>query len=937
MAYIYAYATDAADCSTIGLVGALMDVDAVFEQQAGEFGELSFTHPVDEAGKWRALADGVILKAEVPVRLCPEIENGAYVSSVDIYTVSAGATRAQRYVYSRASAGNKDKKKKLLKAGQRVTVVRDMAPGDGGGRYKVKVGKASGYMEKAGLTLSSADVPVDASPSGLDAVEASYAVRQQLFRICEVKPEAGAGRADRIAVKALRLAYDLLGDNCHFSSQGSLTCQAAIDGVLGNGALEHDFHGYTDIGDSHIGFDAVDVNAVKALLDPDEGVAARWGAEVAVDDYDIYLLRRCGADRGVRIEYGRNLTGLSVDTDSSGAVTAVRPVGEAANGGSLYLDGHAVNGRYGYNYDADGNTCADWLPAGYRFLTDENGDLRDGSYVTRAAGSPFATERCAVVKCSDAKVDDKKRQKNGVSVAVARRRLAEQAVAQFEAGCDGVKLSMDVDFVLLGDTEEYRQYRGLEPLFLYDTVHVRHGPLGIRADVALTRFQWRVREERVSEASFGALRDVTATFASWQLPGGISGGKIALGTIGTAQIGADAIVEGHLQAGSINTDALQANVVTAGKIAAGAITTAKLDAGAITTAKLDAGAVTAEKLDAGAVTTDKLAAGAVTTAKLDAGAVTTDKLAAGAVNAQAVAAVTATIQQLTSADIATNTLYAAFAHVMALAAGSVRAGTVSADALATQLATIVSLTSTIADIGYAHVKDLSADEAIIHDGLAGELFIERLAVTGANLMNAVIGNLVVKGSDDNYYAIHIGADGSVGTERVTVTQAEITAGETAAGREIIASNVNAQSLNGTTVKASQAILGTILTDALTAGAITAMEATIASAQIPALYTSVISALGNELLLQADDAIRLLLSNAGQYNSYFDFTGNGLRIRKDGSKWSTLAGADGYYIDHDEVAGHVGAFRQDGLTVDGIQIGDIKAVKTERGGWAWVSA
>ena len=96
MAYIYAYATDAADCSTIGLVGALMDVDAVFEQQAGEFGELSFTHPVDEAGKWRALADGVILKAEVPVRLCPEIENGAYVSSVDIYTVSAGATRASQ-------------------------------------------------------------------------------------------------------------------------------------------------------------------------------------------------------------------------------------------------------------------------------------------------------------------------------------------------------------------------------------------------------------------------------------------------------------------------------------------------------------------------------------------------------------------------------------------------------------------------------------------------------------------------------------------------------------------------------------------------------------------------------------------------------------------------------------------------------------------------
>ena len=382
---------------------------------------------------------------------------------------------------------------------------------------------------------------------------------------------------------------------------------------------------------------------------------------------------------------------------------------------------------------------------------------------------------------------------------------------------------------------------------------------------------------------------------------------------------------------------LAANTITANNIAAGAITTVKLDAGAVTAAKIDAGAVTAAKIAAGAVTTEKLDAGAVTANAIAANAITADKIAAGAVDAQSIAAVTAMIQNLTAADIQTNTFYAAFAHMMALTAGSIQAGSISADALAAVMAQIVSLTAKLADVDYLRVKDITANQAIITDGLAEELYIERLAVTSANMVNAVIGSLIVKGDDDKYYAIHVGAEGGIVTEEVTVSQEEIDAGETESGRQIVTTTVNAASLNGTTVKAQQAILGTILTDALTAGAITAMEATIASAQIPALYTSVISALGNELLLQADDAIRLLLSNAGQYNSYFDFTGSGLRIRRDGSKWSTLAGADAYYIDHDEVAGHVGAFRQDGLTVDGIQIGDIIARKTERGGWAWVSA
>ena len=916
MSDTYIYEQDSDDFSSLGLCGRLDDTVCDFEEIANGMSELKLEHPIDGEGRFALLVPGRILKATVPVRNIPELDPDTqeYVTTVEQWIVRSDATRLQRTVYNRradqATVKKKRKKLKVLKKGTKVTVVANY--GDLYPEYRIRVGKVTGYIDKTALRdkVVLTPAPGQSAENFYEQVEPSWVAREQLFRIYSVKRED-----NKVTVNARHIFYDNAYAVSTYDSTGNVSLATVLDALPDGccGTCQTAFH--TNVKGSRSGAHYENKNIVEAVLDPENGVAARWGADVIRDNYDCTLIDDAGYDRGVCLEYGHDLTGVDYDVNWENVVTHVRPVGETAAGKPLYLTAN------------------------------------QGMVVSSKAGRyPF--EHVAVLKVPEARV-----QKKVMTTAEARAKLQAAADELLASGADEPRVGIAVKFTLLGDTEEYAAYKGLKKLFLFDTVRVRHPLLRVDTRAKICRIVWDCKLNRLKEVELGSLVDATGKVASWQIAGGISGSKIAEGSITSAALTDEIINARHVQAESINAEAIQARQitsehitvggvkaenldvgsVTAEKIAAGSVAAGKIAAGAVTAEKVAAGAITTAKLDAGAVTTDKLAAGAVTTAKLDAGSVTADKLAAGAVNAQAVAAVTATIQQLTSADIATNTLYAAVAHMMELAAGSVRAGTVSADALATQLATIVSLTSTIADIGYAHVKDLSADEAIIHDGLAGELFIERLAVTGANLMNAVIGNLVVKGSDDNYYAIHIGADGSVGTERVTVTQAEITAGETAAGREIIASNVNAQSLNGTTVKAQQAILGTILTDALTAGAITAMEATIASAQIPALYTSVISALGNELLLQADDAIRLLLSNAGQYNSYFDFTGSGLRIRKDGSKWSTLAGADGYYIDHDEVAGHVGAFRQDGLTVDGIQIGDIIARKTERGGWAWVSA
>ena len=353
MAYIYAYEPDAYDCAGIGLVGALMDQDARFELHAGEFGELTFTHPVDEYGKWRALKDGAILKTLVPVRLVPEVDDGAFVAAVDVYKVAASATKYQRYVYYAATSSKdptrtvtrnkrkyqKTKHKKLLKKGAKVTVIADPRPNDDTYRYKVRVGsgrgKVTGYMEKAGLTLTQRSVPVQEDQAGLEGVDASYSVRQQLFRVYEVETETGEGNPGTLTVHARRLVYDLLGNICTYKATQNVSCQTAATAVLSHTAFAHPFTVFSDIGDKHVGLDVRDKNPIAALIDPEEGIVAHWGGEVVCDDYDIYLLRRAGFDRGVTIRYGKDLAGVSCRLDSSNVATAIRPVGETTAGNPL--------------------------------------------------------------------------------------------------------------------------------------------------------------------------------------------------------------------------------------------------------------------------------------------------------------------------------------------------------------------------------------------------------------------------------------------------------------------------------------------------------------------------------------------------------------------------------------------------------------------------
>ena len=478
MGHVYVYEADTDDFSNIGLVGALTPTECRHEEVANGASELTLVHPVDSWGRYAALLPDRILRVPVPVRTCPEIDGGAVVKTFETWTIRSTATKGQRYVYSKRSGG---KKKKLLKAGTRVLVTKK---DEAYGRYAIRYGGRFGYRADSSIVdmkngtsgwisknalqfVASASAPE--TPEGIELLEPAWPVRDQLFRIAEVqKSEAG----DSVQVLALRLFYDLRTNLTNYKNVAQLTARAALDGILSKCAVPTEFEFHTDLVGTRTGVDWSRVNPVKALLADDTGFCARWGAQLVRDDWDIYCLSKAGLDRGTRIEYAKNLTGVDCTESIEDVFTRIIPVGETKAGGELLLSGT--------------------------------------TWVDSPLIGNYAAPRVYYLKCKNAKVS------SSVTTALARARMLEQAQAMFADGCDKPAISVSVDFVSLGDTAEYAQYRALENVYLYDTVRVVHPKLGVDVQAEVVRHVWDCLNERVLSIELGSVRGSLATAASAQ-------------------------------------------------------------------------------------------------------------------------------------------------------------------------------------------------------------------------------------------------------------------------------------------------------------------------------------------------------------------------------------------------------------------------------------
>jgi hypothetical protein len=99
-----------------------------------------------------------------------------------------------------------------------------------------------------------------------------------------------------------------------------------------------------------------------------------------------------------------------------------------------------------------------------------------------------------------------------------RQKMLEDAMKQFtENGVDGVNITLDVEFLLLGDTEEYKQYRGLQNVCLYDVIKVKTGKSQIDAEAQVTEYEYDCIRKRYNSVKLGKINSFNRRIPGYRI------------------------------------------------------------------------------------------------------------------------------------------------------------------------------------------------------------------------------------------------------------------------------------------------------------------------------------------------------------------------------------------------------------------------------------
>ena len=219
----------------------------------------------------------------------------------------------------------------------------------------------------------------------------------------------------------------------------------AIVQLLNATTYSHNFSGNSNIAVKN-NLRCIRKNVVSALLGSEDNTFInRWGGELDIDGFSFKINDRIGEDNGYSITYGKNLKGLDLKLDMANVVTKIRPVG---------FDGLEIEGKY-----------------------------VDSPYINRYAMPIIKEYKYENVKWTGSPNYEEKQDDDSFifdSKLDAQNKLIELATLEFTKNeIDLPNLTVDVDFIELSQTEEYKKLsmQFLQQLSIGDTVHIRKKPL----------------------------------------------------------------------------------------------------------------------------------------------------------------------------------------------------------------------------------------------------------------------------------------------------------------------------------------------------------------------------------------------------------------------------------------------------------------------------
>ena len=274
----------------------------------------------------------------------------------------------------------------------------------------------------------------------------------QPFRIESISGDMGG----IVVVNAVHISYQL---NWIIATRGTTTSSTAQSVLRDIGTMTtNPFTLYSDITSTH-SITLAEATPFRTALGGMEGSALDvFGGEYEWDRYDVHLWAARGEDNGVKITYGKNLTGLDWETDVSDTYTSVLAYWMQDNEGTVtYVQSDIISLYQNQN--------------------------------------PFAFERTIVVDASS----EFQSQPN-------KYQLNQYAASYVHANAVEPTVSVKVDYVPLWHTEEYKEYADFERLNMCDKVTIVYPPLNLNLKSQVVKTVYNVLLDRYDSIEIKSIK-----------------------------------------------------------------------------------------------------------------------------------------------------------------------------------------------------------------------------------------------------------------------------------------------------------------------------------------------------------------------------------------------------------------------------------------------
>lgn len=288
----------------------------------------------------------------------------------------------------------------------------------------------------------------------------------QPFRIYSItKPINGI-----VTIHAAHLSYDTSGSIVKLFPADAGSASAAMSYLKNFSVPSTPFTFFTNVGKTGT-MSVPKPSSIRSLLGGRDGsILDAFGGEYLFDKWCISLLESRGANRGVTIRYGKNMTDLEQEENDTDFYTGVYPFwySESEDGGLVTLS--ANNGIVK-------------APGTYDFVKIMPLDLSSENFSKETTDSEGYTT--TIEKPTEAEL-----------LAAAQKYIADNKI--------GIpKVSLDVSFVMLAQSEEYKDFARLETVKLCDTVTVEFEKLGVKTTAKCIKTVYNVLTDKYDSIELG--------------------------------------------------------------------------------------------------------------------------------------------------------------------------------------------------------------------------------------------------------------------------------------------------------------------------------------------------------------------------------------------------------------------------------------------------